>query len=111
MKTRLLLFACMASVAVARDTAPSPSLEEVAHQALRDAHANGFIHVREVSSDRVILHVTAAPDGKPDPTLAINSPVRPLSVIKVFMAASWLEHGLGGAVVDCAPSGGRPLRR
>lgn len=43
--------------------------------------------------------------------MAIDSPVRPLSVIKVYVAASWLEHGFGSTVLDCAPSGGHPARR
>lgn len=91
--------------------APTSSFEDLAHHALHNANATGFIHVRDVSSGRVLLHVSESVEGDGEPDLAIDSPVRPLSVIKVYVAASWLEHGFGSTVLDCAPSGGHPARR
>jgi hypothetical protein len=98
------------SAAGAQATRSSP-LEALALRALRDANAAGFIHVGDVSSGKVLVHASVSADGTRDPTLAIDSLLRPLSVIKTFVAASWLEHGFGRTLVDCAPSGGRPARR
>jgi hypothetical protein len=91
---------------------PQPSrsaLEDGARQALRDAHADGFIQVRDVRSGDLLVHVTGSADGAGSP-LTADSLVAPLSVIKVFVAASWIEHGLGDERVECRPSGGVPLR-
>jgi hypothetical protein len=45
------------------------------------------------------------------PGLSAKSLIAPLSVIKVYVASIWLEHGFREKVVECAPSGNRPLRR
>ena len=59
----------------------------------------------------MLAHVTTlAPDIK-EPDLGIDSPIPPLSVIKVYLAAEWLEHGFGSTTVDCAASSSRPTRR
>ena len=91
--------------------ASSLTLEDFARQILRDSDATGFIHVRDVSSGEVLAHVTRYASPIQEPDLAIDSPIRPLSVIKVYLAAEWLEHGLGGTAVDCAASSSRPRRR
>jgi Penicillin binding protein transpeptidase domain len=72
--------------------------------------AAGFIHVREVSSGRVLAHVSAASEPDSENGLQIDSQIRPLSVIKIFLAAEWLEHGFGETAVDCAASETRPVR-
>lgn len=92
-----------------QESAPDAALEHFARQALHDADATGFIHVRDVSSGRVLAHVTSGESRLKD-SLAIDSPIPPLSVIKVYLAAAWLEHGFGSTAVDCAPSAGRPVR-
>jgi hypothetical protein len=103
------LFLCIIAIILGQQAASSPALETFARGALHDANASGFIQVRDVLSDRVLVHVsTGERDGA---ALGIDAPVVPLSVIKVYVAAAWLEHGFGDVVVDCAPSGGHPLRR
>src|SRR5262249_44367090 len=92
-----------------QESAQDPVLEHFARQALRQADATGFIHVRDVISGHVLAHVTSAESGQQD-GLAIDSPVPPLSVIKVYLAAAWLEHGFGSTAVDCAASANRPVR-
>lgn len=87
------------------------ALEDFARHRLQDANANGFIHVRDVSSGRVLLHVSATLEPDQDSGLAIDSRVLPLSIIKVYLAAVWLERGFGGTTVDCAASATKPLRR
>jgi len=91
------------------EAAPDSALEHFARQALRDADATGFIHVRDVISGRVLAHATSAESGGRN-DLAIDSPLPPLSVIKVYLAAAWLEHGFGSTRVDCIPSANRPVR-
>jgi beta-lactamase class A len=86
-------------------------LEDLAYRLLRETNAAGFVHVRDVISGRVLVHAGTSAEGTPSPDLAINSPVPLLSVIKVYVAAAWLEHGFGDIVVDCSPSATRPLRR
>lgn len=88
---------------------PDSALEHLARQTLRDADATGFVHVRDVISGRVLAHVTSAESGGRN-DLAIDSPIPPLSVIKVYLAAAWLEHGFGSTKVDCAPSANKPVR-
>jgi len=85
------------------------ALEAFARQALHDADATGFIHVRDVSSGRVLSHVTSAESNQGNGP-GIDSPVLPLSVIKVYLAAVWLEHGFGSTKVDCAPSANKLVR-
>ena len=75
---------------------PLPALEDFARQALKDANASGFVHVRDVNSGEV-FHIST--DGGRD--LASSSLMAPLSVIKVYLAAEWLERGFGSTVVDC----------
>lgn len=91
--------------------APSLTLEDFARQTLSDSDATGFIHVRDVSSGEVLAHVTTRAADIKEPELAIDSPMRPLSVIKVYLAAEWLEHGFGSTAVDCTPSYSHARRR
>ncbi len=99
-----------AQVDVARcDGTRRAALEAFARQALHDADATGFIHVRDVSSGRVLAHVTSAESNQGNGP-GIDSPVLPLSVIKVYLAAVWLEHGFGSTKVDCAPSANKLVR-
>ena len=91
------------------EAASDSALEAFARRALRDADATGFIHVRDVSSGHVVAHVTSAESGRKD-SLAMDSLVPPLSVIKVYLAAAWLEHGFGSTKVECAPSANKPVR-
>ena len=85
--------------------APVSTLEGFARRVIQDANATGFIHVRDVDSGQVV-HVAAS--GQPD--LASSSPIPPLSIIKVYLAAEWLEQGFGSTVVDCgAGSKLRPM--
>jgi len=91
-----------------QEAADDAALEAFARQALHDADAIGFIHVRDVSSGRV-LAVTSAESNQGN-GLGIDSPVLPLSVIKVYLAAVWLEHGFGSTKVDCAPSANKLVR-
>src|SRR5579863_9683385 len=76
------------------------ALEDGARTALRDADADGFIHVRDVKSGEVLVHVTG-PATRTEAPLQADSPLAPLSVIKVFVAASWSEHGFGDSLVTC----------
>lgn len=62
--------------------------------------------MRDVNSGQVV-HVSA--DGHQD--LASSSQVPPLSVIKVYLAAEWLEHGFGSLSVDCGAESTVPMRR
>jgi cell division protein FtsI/penicillin-binding protein 2 len=91
--------------------APSSTLENFARHALQAANASGFIHVRDVRSGRVLVHVSTSTEGETEPHLAIDTLIAPLSIIKVYVAASWLEHGFGNIAVDCAASSTRPKRR
>lgn len=84
--------------------AQSTALEQFARQRLQETNAVGFVHVRDVKTGRVLVHENTAPD------LAMHSSVAPLSVIKVYLAASWLEHGFGDYAVDCDGSASRPVR-
>jgi hypothetical protein len=100
------------------ETAPgqnaSPSattIADLARQILRGAHAAGFIDVTEVSSGRQIAYVALTTTGKDDQSLAADALVPPLSVIKLFVAAEWLDRGFGNIVVECAPSGGPAQER
>jgi beta-lactamase class A len=92
-----------------QEAAADAALEAFARQALHDANAIGFIHVRDVSSGRVLAHITSAESNQGN-GLGIDSPVLPLSVIKVYLAAVWLEHGFGSTKVDCAPSANKLVR-
>ena len=96
----LALLALLCGSAVAQ----SSTLEQFVRQQLQNANAPGFIHVRDVKSGRVLAHVSTAPD------LTADAPVPPLSVIKVYLAASWLEHGFGETVVDCDAGTSAPVR-
>lgn len=100
-----------AQVFGAQEVSPDSPLELFARQTLREAAATGFIHVREVSSGRVLAHVSTVEGSDLESGFAIDSQILPLSVIKVYLAAEWLEHGFGGSAVDCAPSATKPLRR
>jgi hypothetical protein len=82
-----------------QDAGIRDALEGVIRRTLADAGASGFVHVREVRTGDVLAHV-----GTPD--LGVDTPLAPLSIIKVFVAASWIQHGLGNVAVDC----GRPPR-
>jgi Penicillin binding protein transpeptidase domain len=82
------------------------ALTGVAHGILRDSNATGFIHVRDVNSGRVLAHVSTSSDA----TLGVDSPLAPLSVIKVYLAAIWLERGFGSTSVDCAAGATHPIR-
>ena len=76
--------------------APFSGLADFARRALRDANAIGFIHVRDVNSGDV-LHVSSSAEHDLD----AGSAMRPLSVIKVYVAAEWIEHGFANTSVDC----------
>jgi len=91
-----------------QEAADDAALEAFARQALHDADAIGFIHVRDVSSGRVLAATSA--ESNQGNGLGIDSPVLPLSVIKVYLAAVWLEHGFGSTKVDCAPSANKLVR-
>ena len=84
---------------------------DLARQILRDAHAAGFIDVTEVSSGHQIACVGLTTTGEDDPSLGPEALVPPLSVIKLLVAAEWLERGFSNVVVECAPSGGHAQRR
>lgn len=94
-----------------RNTSLSAAVTTIARQILRDNQAAGFIDVTDASSGRKISYVGLTTTGKDDPNLAADSLVPPLSVIKVFLAAEWLDRGFTDAMVDCAPSGGHMQRR
>jgi cell division protein FtsI/penicillin-binding protein 2 len=98
----IVVVACLAAAGIAQQQ--SASLTAFTRQQLKDANAPGFIHVRDVKSGRVLAHAASGDD------LAVDSPVAPLSVIKVFVAAMWLEHGFGDTVVDCDASARYPVR-
>jgi hypothetical protein len=87
------------------------SIEEHARQALQRLNAAGSIYVRDVSSGRVLVHVSSDGHRVQDLDQDNGSSVLPLSLIKVYIAADWLEHGFGNAVVYCAPSGDHASRR
>jgi hypothetical protein len=89
---------------------PDSPLELFARRTLQDAHATGFIHVREISSGKILAHVSNLENIGSEVQLNVDSPVAPLSVIKVYIAAIWLQHGFGGTSVDCTPSSGKPVR-
>jgi hypothetical protein len=85
-------------------TAPALTLEGFARSLLQDTKATGFIHVRDLDSGQV-FHVSA---GGQD--LESNSLLAPLSIIKVYLAAEWLEHGFGSTTVPCGTgSTSRPM--
>jgi len=84
-------------------------LAQFAREELSRQDASGFIHVRDVESNDVVLHVTRSAQAGADLALSLDSPIRPLSVIKVYLAASWLEHGFGNTVLTCSV-GGKLLR-
>jgi hypothetical protein len=79
-----------------RDVGDLVEFESFARRALQEANATGFIHVRDVDSGQV-FHVAA--NGQRD--LASSTLMPPLSIIKVYLAAEWLEQGLGSTAVDC----------
>jgi Penicillin binding protein transpeptidase domain len=81
------------------------AVESFARDALHAVDASGFVHVRDVRSGEILAHVATSDGDARD--LEIDSFVRPLSVVKVLVAMSWLEHGLGALEVPCS----RPLRR
>lgn len=94
------------------NAAPSTvKVADLARQLLRDAHAAGFIEVTEVSSGRQIAYVGLTTTGEDDPSLEEDTLVPPLSVIKLFVAAEWLERGFADIVVECAPSASHAQRR
>ncbi len=72
------------------------SIDEFARRQLADAGATGFVHVRDLRAAKTLAHV-----GEPGARFTATSPVAPLSVVKVFVAASWLEHGLASVPVRC----------
>jgi hypothetical protein len=94
----LVVVACSCAKPAAAGERPSPALEDVARRTLDEAGASGFIHVRDVRSGHVLAHVTTAHGSQP---LLVDSPIRPLSVIKVFVAALWLESGFADTGVAC----------
>jgi len=76
-----------AQVDVARcDGTRRAALEAFARPALHDADATGFIHVRECEFRPRALSCYVQPI-KPRERPWIDSPVLPLSVIKVYLAA------------------------
>lgn len=93
-----------------QNTSVSASMTNLARQMLRDAEAAGFVDVTEVSSGRQIAYAGLTAAGNNDASLAADALVPPLSVIKVFVAADWLEHGFTDTTVDCDPSGGHLVR-
>jgi membrane peptidoglycan carboxypeptidase len=95
------MIALALTVAALLVTQAPPALDDVARQLLHDADASGFIYVTDVRSGQVLVDVNVGTDSR----------VRPLSVVKVFVAASWIDHGLGDLVVDCVASGGHLPRR
>jgi hypothetical protein len=108
---RLLAFAVALSAFGQPFTAPQQVMSDtalagVARGILRDSNAIGFIHVRDVKSGRVLAHVSTSSDT----SLGVDSPLAPLSVIKVYLAAVWLEHGYGSNPVACAASASKPIR-
>lgn len=82
---------------ITREKAISRIAREAYDAAVRDAQVFG---AQEVS-----------PDSALEQFARIDSQILPLSVIKVYLAAEWLEHGFGRTAVDCAPSATKPLRR
>ena len=99
-------------IAPGENAGPSTTtVADLARQILRDAHAAGFIDVTEVSSGRQIAYVGLTITGEDDSSLAADALVPPLSVIKLFVAAEWLDRGFANIVVECAPSGGHAQRR
>ena len=86
------------------------TLEGFARSVLRDASGRGFIHVRDVDTGEILAHVSGSASGVEDQSLTIDSPIKPLSVVKLYVAASWLDHGFGKTLVHCLASGGRPSR-
>jgi len=91
------------------------ALEKFTRQMLEEANARGFVHVREVQSGSVLVHVSTADAsggaGIQPAQFTVDAPVAPLSVIKVYLAAIWLEHGFGETAVHCAASARYPIRR
>ena len=94
-----------------RNTSLNVAVTNLARQILRDARASGFIDVTDAGTGSQIAYVGLTATGKDDPNLAADSLVPPLSVIKVFLAAEWLDRGFADTILDCAPSGGRLERR
>jgi hypothetical protein len=107
--TALAILASVTLIAAVRveATASSDDLAAFITRTMADASAAGFVHVRDVRSGAVLAHVDRSPAGGPDPTLGPDTPQAPLSVIKVLVAAAWLEHGFGETAVQCT----RPQRR
>lgn len=89
-----------------RTSTPLSTLESFARRTLQDASATGFIHVQDVNSGQV-LHVST--DHRQD--LASSSALPPLSIIKVYLATEWLEHGFGSTAVHCGAKSTLPIRR
>src|SRR5262245_4992830 len=92
-----MTIAGVVSVAIVMASVPASgaTLEEICRLALRESGGTGFVHVRDARSGRVLAHVADAD------RLGAEAHVQPLSVIKVFVAALWLEHGLGDVPVRC----------
>jgi len=94
--SRIVLLKCASLIILLSAGVGQPSaVDRVAREQLSKANADGFILVHDVRSGRVLAHI-----GEPK-SFGIDSSVAPLSVIKVFVAAVWLEHGFGDTVVDC----------
>ena len=94
-----------------RNTFLDTALTKLTRQILRDAQAAGFIDVTEVGSGRQIAYAGLTATGKDDPNLAADALVQPLSVIKVFVAAEWIDRGFADTMIDCEPAGGHAPRR
>jgi beta-lactamase class A len=92
-----------ASRGAASAIAPA-DLASFVKQTMADAEAAGFVHVRDVRTGDVLAHVSRTATGADDPALGADSPVPPLSVIKVLVAASWIQHGLADVPVRCTPA-------
>jgi len=108
---RVVYEAALAATEQSFTGATMRSLEDFSRQALHKANASGFVHVRDVRSGGVLAHVSAAAGDHDDPSLSIGAPVAPLSVIKVYVAAVWLEHGFGDTALNCAASARYTARR
>jgi beta-lactamase class A len=100
-----------AALATPERESDTTGLQQFARTKLQEEGAVGFIHVRNVASRHVLIHVTnPTTRNSENPTLNIDTPLPPLSVIKVHIAAIWLRRGYRDTVVDCAANARWPIR-
>jgi membrane peptidoglycan carboxypeptidase len=83
----------MGSLLICAALLAGPSLE----QAFRGADATGAALALDVETGAVVASVSAGRD--------VDRPVLPLSVIKLYVAAIWWDHGLGGSLDDMLVDG------